>query len=174
MSSLESSKQKALKISRSFPFNSKRIQHWNLFFTNLQTEWNHLAKLHYVDAVRLRLRIKKCAKSSSPVSPQPLYCIHTVEYRYSVFGRITISCLILICFKHFLMDCQKHFKHTCNSYINDLFLKKLISFENFPPHKLQYCQKMLHFLHTTILTMCTAKKSKFKLEARTPLRCRLS
>jgi hypothetical protein len=36
------------------------------------------------------------------------------------------------------------------------------------------CQKMLHFLHTTILTMCTAKKVNLNLEAKAPLRCRLS
>jgi hypothetical protein len=30
------------------------------------------------------------------------------------------------------------------------------------------------FLHTTILTMCTAKKVNLNLEARAPLRCRLS
>jgi hypothetical protein len=38
----------------------------------------------------------------------------------------------------------------------------------------EYCQKMFHFLHTTILTMCTAKKVNLNLEARAPLRCRLS
>jgi hypothetical protein len=37
-----------------------------------------------------------------------------------------------------------------------------------------YCQKMFHFLHTTILTMCTAKKVNLNLEAKAPLRCRLS
>jgi hypothetical protein len=39
---------------------------------------------------------------------------------------------------------------------------------------LKFLSKDASFLHTTILTMCTAKKSKFKLEARTPLKCRLS
>jgi hypothetical protein len=39
---------------------------------------------------------------------------------------------------------------------------------------LLYCQKMFHFLHTTILTMCTAKKVNLNLEAKAPLRCRLS
>jgi hypothetical protein len=37
-----------------------------------------------------------------------------------------------------------------------------------------YCQKMFHFLHTTILTMCTAEKVNLNLEAKAPLRCRLS
>jgi hypothetical protein len=31
------------------------------------------------------------------------------------------------------------------------------------------CQKMLHFLHTTILTMCTAKKVNLNLEAKSAL-----
>jgi hypothetical protein len=34
--------------------------------------------------------------------------------------------------------------------------------------------KDVSLLHTTILTMCTAKKVNLKLEAKAPLRCRLS
>jgi hypothetical protein len=44
------------------------------------------------------------------------------------------------------------------------------------PHKAnyKYMSKDVSFLHTTILTMCTAKKVNLKLEAKAPLRCRLS
>jgi hypothetical protein len=36
-----------------------------------------------------------------------------------------------------------------------------------------YMSKDVSFLHTTILTMCTAKKVNLKIEAKVPLRCRL-
>jgi hypothetical protein len=53
-----------------------------------------------------------------------------------------------------------------NSYLSSLDYRGLLLHHD--------CQKMFHFLHTTIHTMCTAKKVNLKLEAKAPLRCRLS
>jgi hypothetical protein len=141
-------------------FNStmrKTFHHTSTFINDNYREMNDTGnpiRFKYKNLKRKYQNLKsssRCIYSNTAESLKH-YCI-SWDYPFNVCAAIVLN-----------VGISKHIKITKVINISVTFLFSLHRYS---------CHKMLHFSHTTILTMWTAKKVNLNIEARAPLRCRL-